>query len=231
MLELSGQSSLANGGQQVAGSTRNPRRRTQAERRATTRAALLDATIDGLVEHGYTRLTVAQIAELAGVTRGAQAHYFATKAEMVVEALKRLTERLMADFHVAGPPPQGDPDQLVDDVLDTLWQVHKGPVFTAAVELWVAARTDPDLRQPLARFERELILGLREIVAPYAERLPTGASPIGGFDSWLLTTLAAMRGLAMLRFAHSAEEVDRLWQRMRWERRSLALADDQQTPV
>ena len=54
------------------------RRRTQAERREETRTALLDATIECLVEFGYAKTTTGRIADLAGVSRGAQIPYFRT---------------------------------------------------------------------------------------------------------------------------------------------------------
>jgi AcrR family transcriptional regulator len=47
-------------------------RRTQAERRAATRSALLDATIDALVEYGYANVTSAQIVQRAGVSEKAR---------------------------------------------------------------------------------------------------------------------------------------------------------------
>ena len=75
-----------------------PARRTQAERRAATRKALLDATIDVLVDRGYAGLTTTLVCERAGVTRGAQAHYFATKADLVVQALSHLTDALVAEL-------------------------------------------------------------------------------------------------------------------------------------
>src|SRR5215207_7287470 len=77
-------------------------RRTQAERRAATRRALLDATLDVLAEVGYSNLTTGHVVARAGVTRGAQAHYFATKADLVVQALRHLTDRLI-DEMVAQP--------------------------------------------------------------------------------------------------------------------------------
>ncbi len=46
------------------------RRRTQAERRAATRGALLDAIID-LVGYGSAGLTTTQVVQRAGVSRGA----------------------------------------------------------------------------------------------------------------------------------------------------------------
>ena len=56
-----------------------PTRRSQAERSASTRALLLDATIDSLVEDGYASTTTTGIADRAGVSRGAQMHHFASK--------------------------------------------------------------------------------------------------------------------------------------------------------
>ncbi|MCB8794014.1 TetR family transcriptional regulator, partial [Escherichia coli] len=46
-------------------------RRSQQERREETRAALLDATIEALVEGGYATLTLAQVTERAGLSLGA----------------------------------------------------------------------------------------------------------------------------------------------------------------
>ena len=54
-------------------------RRTQEERSAATRAKLLDATIDCLIELGYAGTTTTLIAERAGVSRGAQLHHFPSK--------------------------------------------------------------------------------------------------------------------------------------------------------
>jgi len=37
-----------------------------------------------------------------------------------------------------------------------LWDAHSGPLFAAAIELWVAARTDAELRADLVAVEREV---------------------------------------------------------------------------
>jgi AcrR family transcriptional regulator len=54
-------------------------RRSQAERSAATRDALLDATIVCLVEDGYANTTTSRVAERAGVSRGAHLHHFQTR--------------------------------------------------------------------------------------------------------------------------------------------------------
>src|SRR5580704_11791850 len=99
-------------------------RRTQAERRATTRSALLDATIDALVEYGYANVTSAQIVQRAGVSRGAQAHYFSTKAELVVEALRHLTDKLVADLEEHPIKQAGSDTDRYAAILDRLWALH-----------------------------------------------------------------------------------------------------------
>jgi AcrR family transcriptional regulator len=135
-------------------------RRTQAERRAATRAALLDATIECLNEFGYADTTTNRIVERAGVSRGAQVHHFPTKAELVIEAVRHLSDRRSAELlrEAERLPPEG-PDR-VRSALDLLWKIHTGPLFGASLELWTAARTDPELRSALAGFEAEMQGGI-----------------------------------------------------------------------
>ena len=54
-------------------------RRSQAERSAATREALLDATIDCLIEEGYDSTTTSRVSERAGLSRGAHLHHFQTQ--------------------------------------------------------------------------------------------------------------------------------------------------------
>nr|WP_244162623.1 TetR/AcrR family transcriptional regulator [Amycolatopsis regifaucium] len=127
-------------------------RRTQEERSAAMRVRLLDATIDCLVEYGYAGTTTTRVADRAGVTRGAQVHHFPTKADLVTSAIRHLaakrTEVAMAEIDRL--KASADP---VGDALQLMWEMHQGPVFSATVELWVASRTDPELRAQMAVVE------------------------------------------------------------------------------
>jgi AcrR family transcriptional regulator len=73
-------------------------RRTQTERRAATRRALLDAGRELFAERGFAAAGQEEIVERAGVTRGALSHHFATKQGLfraVVESLEHeLAERI-----------------------------------------------------------------------------------------------------------------------------------------
>jgi AcrR family transcriptional regulator len=61
-----------------------PTRETQAERRARSRAALLEATARGLSRHGYGHLKLDAVAADAGYTRGALYHQFSDKDAIVL---------------------------------------------------------------------------------------------------------------------------------------------------
>jgi AcrR family transcriptional regulator len=194
-------------------------RRTQAERRATTRAALLDATIDSLVEYGYSNVTSAQIVQRAGVSRGAQAHYFSTKAELVVEALRHLADKLIADIVEHPIKQSGSEQERYAAILDRLWQLHHEPVFIAALELWVAARTDLELRENLTRFAREFTATTAALAA---ELLPERAVR-PDFRAQMELAMASMRGLAMHQSVDTPRNIARAWAGVREQ--LLALAD------
>ena len=67
-------------------------RRTQADRRAQTRGALLEAAARGLSRHGYANLVLERVASEAGYSRGALYHLFENKEDLalaVVEWVER----------------------------------------------------------------------------------------------------------------------------------------------
>src|SRR5207245_6504138 len=108
-------------------------RRTQAERTATTRALLLDATVECLADLGYARMTTADVAARAGLSRGAQLYHFASKAELVATAVDHLLERLHAQFleAMAGLPAGAERGPAV---VESLWELCTGRTFAAWLE-------------------------------------------------------------------------------------------------
>src|SRR2546423_4120367 len=133
----------------VASADGKPKRRSQQERRAATSAVLLDATLDTLIEYGYASVTTTRLVERAGVSRGAQVHHFPTKSLLVSEAIGHLAQRRAEELlRSAKALPEGGVERL-DAVLDLLWASHSGRLFQAALEIWVAARTDAGLRASL----------------------------------------------------------------------------------
>jgi AcrR family transcriptional regulator len=175
---------------------------TQAQRRAETRAALLDATIECLVTHGYARTTTGRIAELAGVSRGAQLPYFRSRADIVSAAVGHLAQKRVADM----AERFGDGQIGLEECLDALWEVHQGPVFEAALELWVASRTEPELRANLVVMERE-------VAAAIASTAQAALGTTSAED--LVFALSTIRGLALLGTSNGQRAAARAWPQVR----------------
>jgi AcrR family transcriptional regulator len=183
----------------VTNPTRDPRaqepraqaHRTQAERREHTRTALLDATIDCLVDIGYSRTSVQEICARAGVSKGAVQHHFAAKAELMAAAVEHLTTKLQNELSRSiGELPGGA--KGVPAAIDLLWEGYSGTLATAVTELWVAARTDPELRAAIRPVDRALGRSTMRHLGEVAGDLPRER---GEILFWLTVNLT--RGLAL----------------------------------
>ena len=159
------------------------------------------------MDHGYAGLTTTNVCERAGVTRGAQAHYFATKADLVVQALAHLTDKLVAELVAKPLNIACDPVGQYEVLLNRLWEIFSGPVSQAQLELFVAARTDEDLHHQLVQFDGTVIQTLRDAAVRVAPAL--AARP--EFQSAMTTAIATIRGLRMLRAVASERTVARAW--------------------
>ncbi|PZF96708.1 TetR/AcrR family transcriptional regulator [Micromonospora deserti] len=129
-------------------STRVP----QQERSRATQTRLLEATVECLVEHGWAGTTTTVVAARAGVSRGAQLHHYPTKAALVTAAVTHLADRRAGELRAEAEALPAGPQRL-DRVIDLLAAAFTGPLFVAALELWVAARTDRELREALVPLE------------------------------------------------------------------------------
>ncbi|SFQ05119.1 DNA-binding transcriptional regulator, AcrR family [Amycolatopsis arida] len=181
------------------------------------RQRLLDATIDCLVEYGYAGTTTTKVADRAGVTRGAQVHHFPTKSDLVVSAIRYLAAKRteLAFGELDRLRESADP---IGDALDLLWEIHQGPVFSATVELWVAARTDPELRRHMSVAEPVATSSLVEfgkaLLPDYAEHPE--------FLHAVYTAMDVVRGILIASWAtRDRRELDARWARARRHLRLL----------
>jgi AcrR family transcriptional regulator len=147
-------------------------RRTQAQRRASTRALILDCTAQCLLERGYAATTVSAVQERAGLARGTVQHHFPTRTELLIAATTRVVDLRLEQFRREAEllPPGRD---RLQSVVDLAWRDLNSPAFFTALDLWVAARTDTELRERLVHEERRVFTEMRrlylEVVGePYA---------------------------------------------------------------
>ena len=156
--------------------------RRQEERSAATRRLLLEATVACLVEVGYIGTTSAAVAEKAGLSRGAQLHHFGTRDQLVVAAVEHLAHKRLTLVREAlaalstattgGERRTPHPLELQEAALGLLADALSGPLYAATLELWVAARSHPDLRAQLIPAEERVNDELAQICRTLRHRRP-----------------------------------------------------------
>ncbi|HEX4190908.1 MAG TPA: TetR/AcrR family transcriptional regulator [Marmoricola sp.] len=118
-------------------------RRTQAERSAGTKAALVDATIETIADIGYHRASLGEICGRAGVSKGGLFRHFESRLALVVAAAEEVGRRHVEGFRSLGDAP-------VADLLEFARGRSRARINAVWFELLVAARTDSELRERLA---------------------------------------------------------------------------------
>src|SRR6476661_8559130 len=98
-------------------------RRSQAERSAATREALLNATLECLVEDGYANTTTARVAVRAGLSRGAHLHHFQTRDTLLAAAADHLTRRRGEHLLASADALPTGPERVAGG-LDLLWRSY-----------------------------------------------------------------------------------------------------------
>jgi AcrR family transcriptional regulator len=119
---------------------------------AETRERLLRAAADMFAERGYDGTRVADIAAAAGLSNGALYAHFASKAELLVGALRAHGRRLLAELFAT------DPGRSVTDLLLAAGQDlprRRDPRGYLIVEALVAARRDQDVARPMRDYMGE----------------------------------------------------------------------------
>ena len=122
-----------------------------------TRARILDAAMRLFAEVGYHAATNSEIADAAGLTRGAMLYHFAGREDLVEAAAEHIQRARLALFDAAAadPPPGGD---ATAHAIAAYWRLLAQPPFVAFAELEAVARTEAMVRQRLetaqAAFDR-----------------------------------------------------------------------------
>ncbi|OBH55670.1 TetR family transcriptional regulator [Mycobacterium colombiense] len=122
------------------------KRRTQEERSAATRDALIAAARKLWGLRGYADVGTPEIASAAGVTRGAMYHQFADKAALFREVVEVVEQDVMARMAV---------------VVAESGATTPTEAVRAAVDAWLDVSGDPEVRQ-LILLDAPSVLGWAE---------------------------------------------------------------------
>ncbi|GLW16503.1 TetR/AcrR family transcriptional regulator [Streptomyces kronopolitis] len=129
----------------------------QQERSRATRLKLLEAAVSCLAEHGWSGSTVSVVAERAGVSRGAAQHHFRTREDLFTAAVEHVAEkRRNAVKAVAHNLPPAGSVARTRIIVEALVGLYTGPLFRAALHLWVAASDEEQLRERVTALEAKV---------------------------------------------------------------------------
>ena len=195
----------------MADATSRPVRRSQAERSASSRKRLLDATTSALIEVGYYRTTVAEVCARAGLSQGALFRHFETRLALLIAAAEAIDAGLRdlyrADFETLRP---SHPDELVL-AMSVLRANVASPLHQAWFELLMAARTDAALHAALLPLWQRRV-ALDQALA--ALLLPEAARTLPDFPVIVDTMVTLFHGEGVDRFLRHDPEADA--RRMAW---------------
>ena len=185
----------------------------QQDRSRATRQRLLEAAVESLAEVGYAATTVSVVATRAGVSRGAAQHHFPTRADLFEAAVEYMTEVRLAEIKAQAAALPSGPART-EAIVGMLADVYTGPLFRAALHLWVAASTEDALRRQIVRLEahvgRQAHRALLEVLE-VSERTPGVRETVQG-----VLDMARGLGLADLLTDDSARRkgIVRQWSRI-----------------
>src|SRR3979490_2658677 len=114
-------------------------KRTQLERRNETQAAILSASIDLLAENGYAGFSASRVAAEAGVSRGAQEHYFPKKNDLIAAATRHAMREAVEHAQALALTAARSTDPIAKFLADSEHFFFR-PVFRAMLEIMVPAR-------------------------------------------------------------------------------------------
>lgn len=178
-------------------------RRTQAQRAADTREALVAAARPLFAEHGFSEVALETIVRAAGVTRGALYHHFADKTELfaaVFESVEGEVAARMGEAIAAG------------NATDPVEVMRQGAGF------WLDACADPEV-QRIVLVDAPAVLGWTRwteignryniglVRALLADAVETGRIPPQPVEAMALTMLGAMREATL--YVARAEDHDK----------------------
>ncbi|MDT0438112.1 MULTISPECIES: TetR/AcrR family transcriptional regulator [Streptomyces] len=125
-------------------------RSPKQDRSRATRQRLLEAAVACLAEHGWAGSTVSVVAERAGVSRGAAQHHFPTREDLFTAAVEYVAEERSTALRALFPEgAAGDRRAVVAALVD----LYTGPLFRAALHLWVAASNEDQLGARVTELE------------------------------------------------------------------------------
>ena len=193
---------------------RRKSRRTQLERRNETQAAILSAAIDLLAELGYAGFSASRVAARAGVSRGAQEHYFPKKNDLIAAATRYAMREATEHAQLLARSASKSADPIASFLTDSEHFFFR-PVYRAMIEIMIAARSD----RALARIINPIVQDARHTLnSIWTERISAAGYPRDNAERFIELTHYLLRGVFLvatwLPYRIDRSDIVQVWRRL-----------------
>ena len=179
-------------------------RRSQRERRETTIAKLVEATIASLRDVGYAATSVKEVCRRAKISHGGLFRHFPSMLDLVIAAAEEVGRRQIASFEKRFWHGK-DADPTLAGAMRKLRDACRSPLNTVWYELLVAARTDKELRRALKPAAKRY----QEAIRATAAQVPgVEAIPAELFETLVFTVVHVFDGESLTRVVLSAPKLE-----------------------
>ena len=147
---------------------------TQADRRAATRSRLIQVARGLFARDGYEGTPTERILEMAGLSRGAMYHHFATKRDVFEAVFVQVSDEAITRAVKRSPPTDSPLEDLIGACLAWLREVRRSEVAAILIDQgpqvlgWKRAR-DLEAQSSLGRMTQ----GLERAIAAGEVRVPS----------------------------------------------------------
>jgi AcrR family transcriptional regulator len=189
-------------------------RRTQAQRSADMRRRVLDAAVQMLADKGYAGFRTADVADAAGVSKGALTHHFATKDALVLDTLEHVF-RIASDKARQRAHGKRSVDAAIGALLDDSRDFFFSDLFLIAIDLAIQSGHDSPNGAQIQKMSRDHRAPVEQA---WLAALVDAGVPAALAEDLLWLTISIVRGLAVRRLLADDparfERVLKLWRTM-----------------
>jgi len=170
-------------------------KRTQAERSEATQTQLIEAAVKLVRANGLRGLRTVEVAELAGVSRGALLHHFKSKHDLLLAVIRHVNEVSLAESARRAHSAKSSDSDPIKGIIEDAQDFYFGDYFF--VELAIAMSADSESRI----LKRETYQSSRtsrfSVEAAWLEALVSSGIPKQLASDVLSLTLSVVRGYSV----------------------------------
>ena len=147
-----------------------------------------------MAEHGYARFSASRVAAAAGVSRGAQEHYFPKKKDLIAATTRCVMREAVEHAGSLARSATRSPDPIENFLRDSEHFFFR-PVYRAMIEIMIAARSDRALARilnPIVQDARATLNGI------WIDTLDAAGYPRENAQQFIELTHYLLRGLFLV---------------------------------